>query len=307
MSVGVPPIDDAHEISRESERGAGWRGAGPRPAEGRPLYYGTPVNRRDAGRHRARRATHTDAPPHAHGYTRCVEIELIGLDADDTLWHNMPIFVSAEERFRAILSRYHDEEWIEKRLNETQVRNLEHFGYGIKGFTLSMIETAIDLSEERITGAEIRQLIEIAREMLTAPVELLDGARDTVEALAGRYRLILITKGDLFDQEGKLARSGLGSHFEHAHIVSAKTTETYQSILASHGVAPEKFVMVGDSLRSDIVPVIEIGGHGVHIPVENQWSHEIVPLDEIVDRSRFVELSTIRQLPEALGTMNDER
>ncbi|MBW3672345.1 MAG: HAD family hydrolase [Acidobacteria bacterium] len=226
-----------------------------------------------------------------------VEIELIGLDADDTLWHNMPIFVSAEARFREMLSHYHDDEWIDQRLNETQLKNLEHFGYGIKGFTLSMIETAIDLSEGRVTGNEIRQLIELSRAMLSAPVELLDGVEETVETLAGQYRLILITKGDLFDQEGKLARSRLGSHFEQVHIVSAKTSDTYASILRSHGVTPEQFVMVGDSLRSDIVPVIEIGANAVHIPVENQWSHEIVPLEEIVDRSRFIELPTIRQRP----------
>lgn len=231
-----------------------------------------------------------------------MEIDLIGLDADDTLWHNMPIFLSAETRFRELISRYHNEDWIEQRLHETQVSNLEHFGYGIKGFTLSMIETAIDLSEGRITGNEIRQLIETAKEMLSAPVDLLDGVEETIADLAERYRLILITKGDLFDQEGKLARSGIGHYFDDVHIVSIKTAETYASILESHSIAPERFVMVGDSLRSDVAPVIEIGGRAVHIPVPNQWSHEIVPVEEIVNRSRFVELSTIRHLPAWLET-----
>lgn len=254
------------------------------------------------------RAREAEPAPRPSSILVRVEIELIGLDADDTLWHNMPIFVSAETRFREMLSHYHDEQWIEQRLNETQVKNLEHFGYGVKGFTLSMIETAIDLSEGRITGTDIRQLIDLSKEMLSAPVELLDGVEETVAVLAARYRLVLITKGDLFDQEGKLARSGLGSYFEHAHIVSAKTSDTYASILASHDTSPEQFVMVGDSLRSDVVPVIELGAHAVHIPVENQWSHEVVPLEEIVDRSRFIELPTIRQLPDWLfGVMNDER
>jgi putative hydrolase of the HAD superfamily len=232
-------------------------------------------------------------------YSPGVEIELLGFDADDTLWHNMPIFRSAEARIAELLSRYHDPEWITRRLDETQIRNLEHFGYGIKGFTLSMIETAIELSEGRITGEEIRQILETAREMLQAPVELMDGVSEAIRRLSEDYELILITKGDLFDQEGKLARSGLGEYFDHVQVVSRKDSETYETILSRFGIARDRFAMVGDSLRSDILPVVEIGSTAVHIPPERQWDHEIVSLEGI-DRTRWVQLDSIAELPEWL-------
>jgi putative hydrolase of the HAD superfamily len=225
-----------------------------------------------------------------------MEIELLGFDADDTLWHNMPIFRSAEARFAELLSPYHDREWIARRLDEAQIRNLEHFGYGIKGFTLSTIETAIELSEGRISGEEIRQILETAKEMLQAPVELMNGVAESIRCLSERYELILITKGDLFDQEGKLARSGLGDYFDHVQVVSRKDRETYGTILERFGIDPERFAMVGDSLRSDILPVIEIGSIAIHIPTERQWIHEVVDLEEL-DRTRWVQLDSIAELP----------
>jgi putative hydrolase of the HAD superfamily len=225
-----------------------------------------------------------------------MEIELLGFDADDTLWHNMPLFRSAESRFAELLFPYHDPEWIAQRLDETQIRNLEHFGYGIKGFTLSTIETAIELSEGRISGEEIRQILETAKEMLQAPVELMTGVAEAIRCLSERYELILITKGDLFDQEGKLARSGLGDYFDHVQVVSRKDPETYGTILERFGIAPDRFAMVGDSLRSDILPVVEIGSIAIHIPTERQWIHEVVDL-EGVDHTRWVQLDSIAELP----------
>src|SRR5215467_6774277 len=138
-----------------------------------------------------------------------MEIDLIAFDADDTLWHNETIFVTAQEKFKQLLAKYHSEDWIDRKLYETEGRNLQHFGYGVKGFTLSMIETAIELSEGRITGTEIQTVIQLGKEMLRAPVELLEGVEDCIDELLKSYRLMVITKGDLFDQETKLARSGL--------------------------------------------------------------------------------------------------
>lgn len=226
--------------------------------------------------------------------------ELIGFDADDTLWHNMPIFRNAHERFAEMLVDYHEPEWVMSRLDETEIRNLETYGYGIKGFSLSMIETAIDLTEGRITGTRIREILELTREMLNAPIELMEGARETVEALSHDHELILITKGDLFDQEAKLARSGLGEHFDHVKVVSAKTPETYREVLSQLGVEPSRFVMVGDSLRSDVLPVAEIGGRAFHVPCEGAWAHEHVDTSE-VPAGTYVELGSISELPYRLA------
>src|SRR5262249_28791468 len=151
----------------------------------------------------------------------------------------------------------------------------EHYGYGIKGFTLSMIETAIDLTEGRISGSKIRHIIDLTREMFTAPVELLDGVRETIATLAQSHALMLITKGDLFEQEGKIARSGLADFFSKVEIVPIKTREIYKSIVEKHKINPQRFLMVGNSMRSDILPVIEMGGHAVYVPYETTWEHEI--------------------------------
>ncbi len=231
-------------------------------------------------------------------------IEVIGFDADDTLWHNMPLFSATQEKFKRMLSDYHPPEWIEQRLNETESRNIRHFGYGIKGFTLSMIETAIELSEGRITGTEISRLIGFAKEMLAAPIQLLDRVEETIRRLSTTHRLMLITKGDLFDQETKLARSGIGRYFSSVEIVSRKTEETYARILEQHQLDADRFLMVGDSIRSDILPVVAIGGHAVHIPPVEVWVHEVVA-DEHVDRSRFHEIAHIGELPELVTTLSN--
>lgn len=224
----------------------------------------------------------------------------IAFDADDTLWHNERIFISAKEKYKRLLANYHDTDWIEQRLDETESRNIEHFGYGIKGFTLSMIETAVELTEGRIKGGEIQQIINYAREMMSSPIEILAGVRETIEEIADKYALLLITKGDLFDQEGKLARSGLGDFFTHVEIVSEKRKTTYENILTKHRIPKTEFVMVGNSLRSDILPVIELGAQAVHIPYESEWFHDRVS-DEELQGKDFVRLEKIDLLPDWLN------
>jgi putative hydrolase of the HAD superfamily len=199
---------------------------------------------------------------------------VIAFDADDTLWHNERLYADAQEKFRGLLARYHNPEWIDDRLYQTEMRNLEHFGYGIKAFALSMIETAVELTEGRITGRDIQVIIDAARAMILAEVELLDHVVETVAQLAGKYTLMIITKGDLLDQETKVARSGLAAHFQHIEIVSDKNRANYESLLKRHDLPPARFLMVGNSLRSDILPVLELGGSAVYVPYALTWAHE---------------------------------
>jgi putative hydrolase of the HAD superfamily len=230
-------------------------------------------------------------------------IDVIAFDADDTLWHNERLFRGTEREFRQLLARYHDEAWIEKRLFETEVRNLEHYGYGIKAFMLSMVETAVELTEGRVTGAEIRSILDLGRAMLATPVGLLDGVAETLGALAGAHTLMVITKGDLLDQETKIERSGLRDRFRWVEVVSRKDPSVYRRILERYGIPPERFLMVGDSLRSDVLPVLEIGAAAVHIPHGDPWQHEVVEVAEEL-RSRYIELTTIRDLSTAVRELD---
>ena len=232
-------------------------------------------------------------------------ISLVAFDADDTLWHNETIFSLTQEKFKQLLSDYHGPDWIEKKLYETEMRNIHHFGYGVKGFTLSMIETAIELSEGRISGSQIKQIIELAKGMLKSPVKLLDHVKDTITLLSESYRLMLITKGDLFDQESKIARSGLSRYFTHIEIVSAKQEDTYRNILQKHDIAAAEFLMVGNSMKSDIIPVIAPGGTAVHIPYHITWEHET--LEEPKNRDGYYTLDHIGQLPNLLENVKGER
>jgi putative hydrolase of the HAD superfamily len=200
--------------------------------------------------------------------------QIIAFDADDTLWHNERLYVRAQAKLKSLLSNYLVDERMDERLYQTEMSNLAHFGYGIKAFTLSMIETAIQLTDGRITGTDIQQIIDAAREMLVADIELLDYASETLAVLAEDHRLMLITKGDLLDQETKISRSGLAQHFQHIEIVSDKSSQTYRGILSRHSTLPRDFLMIGNSLRSDILPVLEIGGTAVYIPQELTWVHE---------------------------------
>ena len=227
---------------------------------------------------------------------------VIGFDADDTLWHNEVIFEKTHERYRALLSQYHDAATVDRTLFATEMRNLELYGYGIKGFTLSAIETAIHLTSGKIRADEIQQLIDLGRDMLAHPVELLEGVAETLGALSARHRLLLITKGDLRDQERKLAKSGLAAHFRQVEIVSEKDEGTYAAIFRRHGIAAADFLMVGNSLKSDIVPVLALGGAGAYVPYHITWAAERVE-DMPRDDGRFFRLRTLRELEEIVRTL----
>ncbi len=222
----------------------------------------------------------------------------IGFDADDTLWRNEDLFASMHARFGALLARYHDAATVERELLATELRNLAPYGYGVKSFTLSAIETAIHLSSGKISADEIQYLIDLGRAMLAHPVELIDGAADTLAQLAaaGGFRLLVITKGDLLDQQGKLARSGLAERFHHVEILADKHAPAYADVLRRHAIAPENFLMVGNSLKSDILPVLALGGAAVHVPYHLLWTHERTE-ERPPTGGRFYELKTLRDLP----------
>lgn len=224
----------------------------------------------------------------------------LAFDADDTLWHNETIFEKVHARYRELLSQYHDASTVDRSLFATEMRNLEAYGYGVKGFTLSAIETAISLTGGKITGEEIQRLIELGREMLAHPVELLEGVAETLATLSPHYRVLLITKGDLRDQERKLARSGLASHFHGIEIVSEKDPTTYAAIFRRHQIEPERFLMVGNSLKSDILPVLSLGGSAAYIPYAITWAHERVEQPP-PETDRFFNLTSIRDLPAAVS------
>jgi len=200
--------------------------------------------------------------------------EIIAFDADDTLWHNERLYVGVQAKFKELLAHYQSQEWIDERLYQAETRNLQHFGYGIKAFALSMIETAVELTEGRISGRDIQTIIDSAKAMIAADVELLEHVADTIAGLAEAYPLMLITKGDLRDQELKIGRSGLARRFRHIEIVSDKSRESYEILLERYGIAPERFLMVGNSLRSDILPVLALGASAVYIPHQLTWMHE---------------------------------
>ena len=244
----------------------------------------------------ARRWTAGRARPHSPPM-----ITAIGFDADDTLWHNETIFEEYHRRFQALLARYHDPKTVERALYATEMRNLDLFGYGVKSFALSSIETAIELTGGSIPSEELRALVQMARDMLAHPVELLDGATETVGLLAGGYRLLVITKGDLRHQERKFQRSGLANIVAHCDVVSEKDNATYARVLARHGIAPEDFLMVGNSMRSDILPVLALGGHAAHIPYPLVWAHEESAAP--AGCARFHELANLRELPALLDRL----
>jgi putative hydrolase of the HAD superfamily len=224
---------------------------------------------------------------------------VIGFDADDTLWHNETIFENVHERYRGLLARYHDAATVDRTLYVTEMRNLELYGYGVKGFMLSAIETAIELTSGKISAEEIRQLIALGQGMMQHPVELLGGVEETLRALAASHRVILITKGDLRDQERKLAKSGLAGFFEMVEIVSEKNQAVYAQILQRHGIQSDRFLMVGNSAKSDILPVLALGGAGVYVPYHLTWAAERV--EELPSQNPlFFRIEAIRELPRVL-------
>ena len=222
-------------------------------------------------------------------------ITAIGFDADDTLWQNEHFYRLTEQRFTELLEAHGAADVVASRLLAAETRNLALYGFGIKGFTLSMIETAIEVTDGRVDAAVIREILAAGRELLAHPVETLPHAREAIERLSGSYRIILITKGDLFDQERKLAASGLGDLFDAVEIVSDKTAETYRRIFARHADGPERAMMVGNSLKSDVVPAIQAGGWGVHVPHPLTWSFEHV--EPPAGNPRFREIEDLAALP----------
>lgn len=224
----------------------------------------------------------------------------IGFDADDTLWHNERFFHLTQTRFAELLADYAEPDHLADRLLAAERRNLGHYGYGVKGFTLSMIETALEVTEARVPGSVIQELIAAGQEMLSHPIELLPGVQKVVEQAVDRYRVILVTKGDLLDQERKLAQSGLGDLFNGVEIVSEKTPQIYADIFDRHGNGADRGAMVGNSLRSDVIPMLEAGGWGIHVPHDLTWAMEHA---ETPVHPRFYELIKIDHLPEVLDQL----
>ena len=224
-------------------------------------------------------------------------ITTIGFDADDTLWHNQAIFENAHERCCELLARYHDRAAVDLELYATEMRNIALYGYGIKAFALDAIETAIRLTDGRIAADEIRQILDLAQNMLAYPVELLPGITETVAALAATHTLLVITKGDLRDKERKMSDSGLAPHFQAVEVLSEKDSQAYDRVLRRHGITPTEFLMVGNSLKSDILPVLAAGGAAAYIPYHLTSTHESVASAAPAGHARFAQLAGLGELP----------
>jgi len=225
--------------------------------------------------------------------------KIIGLDADDTLWHNETLFRLTHERFNALLAPWADAAAVEEALAAVERRNLGTYGYGAKGFTLSMLETALELGDSRLPASVLAEILTAGRELMHHPMEPLPGVAEALDRLAKIAPLVLITKGDLFHQESKLAASGLGSFFTGVEIVSEKTAETYRRAFARHGVAPEHALMAGNSLRSDVLPALEAGCFAVLIPYPLVWAHEAA--DAPTGQARYRECESMTALADWLG------
>ena len=219
----------------------------------------------------------------------------IGFDADDTLWHCENLFFETQARLEEILEHHAPREEVEAKLHDTELANVRLFGYGIKGFTLSMVETAVQISGGKITGDEVHEILMMGKAMLDAPVELMPNVRTVLASLQGKYRLILITKGDVLDQTNKIDKSGLGGFFDQIEIVQHKDVANYRDVLTRHDVDPNRFLMVGNSIPSDVLPVLELGGWGVHVPYRHTAVHERHADDP--PHERFRRLDSLSELP----------
>jgi len=228
-------------------------------------------------------------------------IDTVAFDADDTLWHNEHLFQDTQKKLEAIVQRYRPGEDIHDGLFAVEMQNLALFGYGIKGFTLSMVEAAIQLTEGKISAPEIHEIVQLGKTMIEAPVDLLDGVEEALAQVTARFRVILITKGDIVDQNSKIERSGLAGHFEQVEIVPRKDAEVYRGIFRRHGIDPRRSMMVGNSMPSDVLPMLELGGHGVHVPYTLLWAHE--SHDEDPESDRFHRLERLSQLPGLLNRL----
>jgi putative hydrolase of the HAD superfamily len=228
-------------------------------------------------------------------------ITTIGFDADDTLWQNEAFFRLTQDHFATLLADFADADHLHDRLLAAERRNLGHYGYGVKGFTLSMIETAIEVTQGRVSAPVIAEIMAAGREMLSHPIDLLPHAEQAVTTLAASHRVLLITKGDLLDQERKLAQSGLGDLFHGVEIVSDKTPTVYATIFTRHGSGPEAAMMVGNSMKSDVLPVLAAGGYGVHVPHGVTWALE--QADAPAGHGRFHCLSDLGGLPDLVAML----
>ncbi len=229
--------------------------------------------------------------------------DVIAFDADDTLWHNESFYHAAQAEFVQLVCKGRNAEHVKQKLFQTEMCNLESYGYGIKSFTLSMVEAALELTGGRIQGKKIQKILDIGKKMLKAEVQLLDYAEETVANLSQRYPLMIITKGDLFDQESKVARSGLAGYFKYVEILCEKTMDSYAAILAKHKIEPGRFAMVGNSLKSDILPVIDLGGWAFYVPHYLTWAHEVMPMPEKT-HERFYEVAHLGLLPDIFTELN---
>lgn len=227
------------------------------------------------------------------------EIKIIAFDADDTLWSNEPFFQEIERKYTGLLNAYGNPQTISAELFRTEMDNLEYYGYGAKGFTLSMIETALRVSNRKIPTETIEEILLLGKSLLNMPIELLPEVEDTLKTLkhSKRYQLVVATKGDLLDQQRKLQRSGLAPYFDHVEIMSDKTEKEYTKLMETLQVTPNEFLMVGNSLKSDIQPVLAVGGYAVHIPFEVMWQHEVT---KCFEHPCLRQLKCIQQLIEIL-------
>ena len=207
-------------------------------------------------------------------------IKVIGFDADDTLWVNETYFREAEERFADLLEHYETKNKIDQELFKMEMKNLDLYGFGIKGFMLSMIESALELSNHHVSQKTINSILDIGKDMIARPVELLDGVEEVLKNLEPKYRLIVLTKGDLLDQERKLDRSGLSKYFHHVEVLSDKKETNYKNLLDHLEIGVEEFLMIGNSLKSDVIPILNIGASAIHVPFHTTWAHEVVPEEE---------------------------
>jgi putative hydrolase of the HAD superfamily len=225
-----------------------------------------------------------------------MDLQIITFDADDTLWVNEPYFQETERHFCQLLEAYLPAHTVGQELYKTELANLELYGFGVKSFILSMLETALRVSEGHISTAALAGVLELGKGMLRQPIELLDGVETVLAALYGRYRLVLATKGDLLDQERKLRRSGLERYFHHIEVMSDKRESDYEKLIRHLDIRPEEFLMVGNSIKSDILPVLRLGGYAVHVPFHTTWVHEST--DEVfhLDHERFRQASTLTDI-----------
>ena len=223
-----------------------------------------------------------------------MDIKVIAFDADDTLWVNEPYFQETEKKFCALLEDYLPQHTATKELFKTEMDNLALYGYGVKGFMLSMIETAIRITGKTSSNEIIERIIELGKELLAKPIELLDGVEEVLQSLKGKYRLVVATKGDLLDQERKLKKSKLEYYFHHIEIMSEKQEPDYNKLIKHLDISPAHFLMLGNSLKSDIMPVLAVGGHGIHIPYHTTWAHEHI--ENKIEHPNFRQVNTIKEI-----------